>query len=217
MVLSQRRGSWVGLAGAVLLLMTWGARPALAQSAEGVPPFRGYYAILASMAGASEEQLVQMARIDAARRGEIAKWDQDHESALKSGREAIASARASKDRDAQAAARKALAELQSKRQAITDKHVAAMLAELSPEQQHRWHGAAAYNSVALSLSKAAMSDEQQDKARAIVMAHGEAIAKASDKELVALRRAIRDEVYHKVLTDEQKALVKAPADEKAGD
>jgi Spy/CpxP family protein refolding chaperone len=185
---------------------------------EKQPALKGYYAIMASQLGLTDEQKAKVAEIAKARADADAAWQKESGEKVAAAKKALADA---KDQGDQAAAAKAKADFA----ALTDAQAkldqdwrGEILAVLTPEQREQWAGFNLYvGSVAAKFKKAELTDEQVKQIKALCTAAAKEIAplNGGDKQgagqIFQIKEKLNQQIRDQVLTADQRATLDAAA------
>ncbi|KKL67080.1 hypothetical protein LCGC14_2138570 [marine sediment metagenome] len=171
------------------------------------PLLRGMHARMAEVCGLSEDQQKQIAGINTERgKARKAHYEEtkDQVAAL---REAMKKAKESKDKEANAKARKEYSALSAKGRDLDKKFVTQIMAVLTPEQKVKWDEYQFVLAVKRKFRAAKLTDEQVNKVKALYVKEAAVLAGADKKAKAAARNKLYAKVSQEILTEEQRTAV----------
>ncbi|MCE9589442.1 MAG: Spy/CpxP family protein refolding chaperone [Planctomycetes bacterium] len=175
---------------------------------KAAPGLRGQYAIMASELKMTPEQQAQLQKKVEAREAAVKAWNEANGAKLAESQKALAEAK--KNKDPKAAELKAeVDKLAADKEKVNKDSMVEVERVFTPEQKKTWAGYEVYVGATGHFSRVKLSDEQKAKARQLAQ-DTSAILPAEGKDRKAALNALYSKIEAEVLTDEQRAQLKAP-------
>lgn len=191
------------------------AKPKKAKGeAKAKSALKGEYAIVAAELKLSDEKKAEFAKAVEALNAARSEWAKANAAKLEELNKAAKAAREAKDKDKTKELQKQLAELKAQQEKITSDAQAKVRAVLTPEQQAQWEAFTLYRQVLRRYSKAELTDEQKDKAKALAAEAAKQISASTDAKAASALKKDLDQKVAALLTPEQTEKMKAPAAKK---